>query len=175
VTTYAGFEGESILLENLYKQGLAGQRIDDELPIYVNGRLFVYWDHEPRMPWQTPEYYEEQRKSLRTNTYLRLHENRWTSGESNFVDIAWWDACVKPEISPLVADKHLPVWVGIDAAIKRDSAAIVATTWDYPSKKVRLVYHRVFQPTPEQPLDLEETLEATALELNERLHPIRSH
>ncbi|HHU87399.1 MAG TPA: hypothetical protein GXZ25_11485 [Peptococcaceae bacterium] len=170
VTTYAGFEGESILLENLYKQGLAGQRIDDELPIYVNGRLFVYWDHEPRMPWQTPEYYEEQRKSLRTNTYLRLHENRWTSGESNFVDIAWWDACVKPEISPLVADKHLPVWVGIDAAIKRDSAAIVATTWDYPSKKVRLVYHRVFQPTPEQPLDLEETLEATALELNERFN-----
>jgi hypothetical protein len=69
-----------------------------------------------------------------------------------------------------VADKHLPVWVGIDAAIKRDSAAIVATTWDYPSKKVRLVYHRVFQPTPEQPLDLEETLEATALELNERFN-----
>lgn len=170
VTTYAGFEGESTLLEDLYKQGLAGQRVDEELPIYINGRLFMYWDHEPRMPWQTPEYYEEQRKTLRTNTFIRLHENRWVSGESNFVDMDWWDACVNPKITPLVADKRLPVWAGIDAAIKHDSAAIVATTWDYLSKRVRLIYHRVFQPTPEHPLDLEETLEAAALELNDRFN-----
>ncbi|MCL6448266.1 MAG: hypothetical protein K6U04_08965 [Armatimonadetes bacterium] len=168
VVTYAGFEGESELLWDLYKQGLAGERIDEDLPIYVNGRLFMYWDHRPRMPWQTPEYYAEQRKSLRTNAYLRLHENRWVSGESAFVDMDWWDTCVDPTWRPLVADQNLPVYLGIDASVKRDSAAVVACAWDSHLKKVRLVFHRVFQPSPQDPLDLEDTLEATVLELKNR-------
>lgn len=111
VVTYAGFEGESDLLWDLCQRGLKGQQVDQALPIYTNGRLFMYWDHEPRMPWQTPEYYEEQRQSLRPNAYLRLHENRWVSGENSFVDMDWWDACIDHSLHPLVASKDLPVWV----------------------------------------------------------------
>jgi len=170
VVTYAGFEGESELLWDLYKQGLAGERIDKDLPIYVNGRLFMYWDHQPRMPWQTPEYYAEQRRSLRTNAYLRMHENKWVSGESAFVDMDWWDACVDPSWRPLVADRNLPVYLGIDASVKHDSAAAVACAWDNQLKKVRLVFHRVFQPSPQDPLDLEDTLEAAVLDLQTRFN-----
>ena len=82
-----GWEGESQLLWNLYRQGVGkdehpegqGKRLHPDLPIYANreARLFVYWDHEARMPWQTPGYYASQRRSLRPSTYLRLHENRW--------------------------------------------------------------------------------------------------
>jgi hypothetical protein len=64
ITTYAGFEGESELLMDLYKQVVStdehpegqGERIHPDLPIYANreARIFAYWDHEPRMPWQSP-------------------------------------------------------------------------------------------------------------------------
>jgi hypothetical protein len=47
----------------------------------------------------------------------------------------------------------IPIWVGVDASIKRDSTAIVATTWDKKAQQVRLVTHRVFQPNPDEPLD----------------------
>ena len=96
VTTYAGFEGESALLWDLYRQGVGtdehpegqGERLHPTLPIYGNrdGRLLVYWDHEARTPSQTPEYYAAQRRSLRPNAYLRLHENRWTTAEARFIE-----------------------------------------------------------------------------------------
>jgi hypothetical protein len=77
ITTYAGWENESALLWDLYRQGVDAEehrdgqavRLDPESPIYENpgARLFVYWDHEPRMPWQTGAYYESQRRrQLRT-------------------------------------------------------------------------------------------------------------
>jgi hypothetical protein len=87
VSTYAGYEGESELLMNLYKQAVGkdehpdgeGERVHPTLPAYANRQssLFCYWDHQPRMEWQTEDYYQSQRKTLRPGTYLRLHENRW--------------------------------------------------------------------------------------------------
>jgi hypothetical protein len=104
ISTYAGFEGESELLMNLYKQAVGkdehpdgqGERIHPDLPIYVNreARIFAYRDHEPRMPWQTASYYESQRRTLRPGTYQRLHENQWTTAESIFITAELWDHCV---------------------------------------------------------------------------------
>lgn len=54
--------------------------------------------------------------------------------------------------------------------MKHDSAAVVACTWDNRANKVRLVFHRVFQPSPQDPLDLEDTLEATVLNLRDRFN-----
>ena len=63
ITTYASFEGESELLMGLYKQVVSkdehpegqGEKLHPDLPIYANrdARIFCYWDHEPRMKWQT--------------------------------------------------------------------------------------------------------------------------
>jgi hypothetical protein len=110
--TYAGFEGESEVLEGLYKTVVdrdehpagQGERIHPTLPIFANyeARIVAYWDHEPRMPWQTPSYYAAQKKSLRPNAYLRLHENRWTTGGSTFITPELWDPCVDPEHTPCV-------------------------------------------------------------------------
>jgi hypothetical protein len=103
---------------------------------------------------------------LRPNAYLRLIENRWVTSESTFVDMDWFDACVDPELSLVLVDPHLSVWVGVDASVKRDSTAVVAAT--FADGKVRLVWHRVFQPSPEDPLDFEATIEKTLLELRRR-------
>jgi hypothetical protein len=164
--TYAGFEGESNLLESIYKRGLAGEQIAPDL--YVAGGLLMYWTHRFTAPWQTEAWREQMREQLRPNAYLRQIENRWVSAESSFVDMDWWDACVDPEAKPLLSDHKLPVWVGVDASTKRDSTAIVCCTYDRAARKVRMVWHRVFQPSPGDPLDFEATVEATLLQLKQR-------
>lgn len=167
-TTYAGFEGESDLLEGLYKRGLQGEQIGPDL--YSCNGMLMYWTHTSSAPWQTEAWREQMRTQLRPNAFLRLIENRWVTSESTFVPIEWWDACANPELSPALAEPSLPAWVGLDASVKRDSTAIVAVTFDRKAQKVRLVWHRIFQPSPDDPLDFEATVERTLLELRRRFN-----
>jgi phage terminase large subunit-like protein len=175
VCTYAGWENESELLWELYKRGLAGKRLYDDLPVYADGDLYMYWDNEPRMPWQTPQYYKKQRANLRTNTYLRLHENRWTSNEDSLFDIQNWDACIDEQHRPLLPAWDIPLSIGVDASVSGDSSAVVATYYDTDKAKIVLALHRKWQPSKREPMDLEETIEKYLLEVWERfrIHVIR--
>jgi phage terminase large subunit-like protein len=85
-----------------------------------------------------------------------------------FIPVEWWDACVDPDAKPLTADRRLSVWVGVDASTKRDSTAIVVTTYDPKEKCVRLVWHRIFQPSPDDPLHFEATIEQTLIHVMAR-------
>ena len=85
-----------------------------------------------------------------------------------FVDLAAWDACVQPALVPVVQDKSLAVWVGVDASTKRDSTALVAVAYDGEPNVCSLVAHKVFTPTPGDPIDVESTIEATLREWRER-------
>lgn len=177
ISTYAGFEGESGLLWDLYKQVVSkdkhpegqGERLHSDLPIYANreARIFAYWDHEPRMPWQTQAYYDGQRKTLRPGTYLRLHENRWATAEEVFIPPEMWDPCVNQAHHPTIIRRD-PLYVGIDVGIKHDNAARVAVKWDENGEKLILVSHRIWKPTPGKPLDLENTVEEDLRELHEQ-------
>ena len=82
--------------------------------------------------------------------------------------MSWYDQCVMSTAKPVIADPELPIWVGIDASVKHDSSAVVATTWDKKSQVVRLIFHRIYQPAPDDPLDFEATIEATVLDLRKR-------
>ena len=53
-------------------------------------------------------------------------------------------------------------------ASKRDSTALVAVTFDKKTQCVRLVAHRVFTPTPGDPIDFEATVERTLLDWRKR-------
>jgi hypothetical protein len=44
----------------------------------------------------------------------------------------------------------------------------VCATFDLSAKRVRLVWHRTFQPSPEDPLDFEATIEKTLIDLRRR-------
>jgi len=70
--------------------------------------------------------------------------------------------CLNPKGAGL--SEQMPV----DPTDKHDSTAIVATHWDRKRQQARLIFHRTFQPCPEQPLDFEATVERTVLELRDR-------
>lgn len=164
--TYAGFEGESKLLEELYKKGMGGEEIGPGM--HRAGRLLLFWSHDPVAPWQDEDWLAQMREQLRPSAYLRMVENRFVSSESGFISQGVWDACTDPELRPALTDPNLPVWVGVDASITGDSTAIVACTCDKDQGRVRLVYHRIFQPSSDHPLDFEATIEQTLLDLKDR-------
>jgi hypothetical protein len=164
--TYAGFAGESTVLETLYQRGLQQPLVGPDLR--AGDGILMFWSHAPIAPWQTEAWLAGMRRSLRPNAYLRMIENRFVTTESTFIDMAWWDACVDPQATPIITERMLPVWIGVDASVKRDSTAIVAVTWDEKAKKVRLIAHRLFQPSSDEPLDFELAIERTLLDLSQR-------
>ena len=86
--------------------------------LYRDGGLLMYWTHELNAPWQTEAWREQMRGTLRPNQYLRLIENRWVTTECSFVPMEWWDRASR-STGPLVAQRDLAVWVGVDAGVKQ--------------------------------------------------------
>ena len=126
--SYAGFLGESDLLEGLYKRGMAGEVLAPDL--YSAGGLLCFWTHEFTAPWQTEAWREQMREASRPNAYLRQIENRWVTSESPFIDMDWWDACTDPEWTPRLNAGFWEVFIGVDASVKRDSTAVVTVAWE---------------------------------------------
>src|SRR4029453_14061969 len=62
----------------------------------------------------------------------------------------------------------IPIYVGVDASVKRYSAALVAVTFDKKAQMVRLAQHRVFTPAPGDPINFEQTVEATIIDWRKR-------
>ena len=100
--TYAGFSGESVLLEELHKRGMALPEIGPSLRA-GDGMLFA-WHTEPVAPWQDERWLAEMRRSLRPSAFARMILNEFVSPESKFVDLAAWDACVQPSLTPVLRD-----------------------------------------------------------------------
>lgn len=142
--SYAGYEGESDLLRNLWDLALEGERVHDEFPIYANGGLVAYIDTGKaarRMPWQTDAYYARAAAEELPDQYRRLHLNEWVSSQNTFVPIEWWASC-KGQSPPLTANESLVV--GVDAAVSGDCFAIVGVSRRGDTIHVRFV--RVWEP-----------------------------
>jgi phage terminase large subunit-like protein len=164
--TYAGFEGESNLLLDLHKRGMAQPEVGPSL--HAGDGILMAWHTKPIAPWQTESWIDQMRRSLRPNQFLRMIANTFVTSESTFVDMPSWDGCIDPTAAPMVTNKWLEIFIGIDASVKHDSSAVVACAWDKEAQRVILVSHRIFQPTADDPLDFESTIERTVLELSER-------
>ncbi len=155
IDTYAGYEGESELLWNLYDNVvLQGHQLsveelgaggcfeeapnpDSLTPCYENraAGIFAYWDsgeQARRMPWQRgsafESYLREEEATQTPPQFTRLHLNQWSGAESEFVPIEWWDACNNP--LPLAPGDQTPLVVGIDAATANDCFGIVVVSRD---------------------------------------------
>ena len=165
--SYAGFTGESTVLEALYKRGLSGKRIHRTLELYRDAGFIMFWSHKARHPDQTRAYYSEQKKILRPGTYLRLHENRWVSSEDRFITDEAWSACVDADRTPVLSDKRLDVFVGLDLGIKHDSTGRVCVAYDRAANKVVIVSHRLWKPGKGHSVSLAD-VEADLLELREK-------
>ena len=175
VETYVGFEDESLLLLDLWKQGLKGRRLThdeifwpfpDQPPIWVNEKasLFMYYDcgvEARRMPWQTPEYYIEQELLLRPEAYQRLHQNLWVSSLSEFIPIVQWDKC-----QDLVhIEKDTPVVIAADASVSGDSTSLTMVS-RHPIYKDHVIEieTRIWKPPRGGSIDLDETVYNTIVE-----------
>jgi hypothetical protein len=151
VTTHAGYSGECELLEELYNKGMALPEIAPNLR-GGEGMLFT-WRHEPLAPWQTEQWLLDMRRTTRPLQYLRQFENRFVSSSADFITSEMWDKCIKLSAPP-ASNPMMPVFAAIDASTKRDSTAIVAVNGQ--GDDVRLCFHKIFEPTPGNPIDFAE-------------------
>lgn len=156
--SYAGYKGESNLLEAVWERAKAGQQVHDEYPIYANGRLIAYIDEgvrARRMPWQTPDYYQDAEASSTPNEFARIHLNEWVDAQGAFVEIALWDGLVVAR----VPDEKLTVVLGVDASVSGDCSAVVAVGMvnDLPTELETVI----FEPPKKGTLDYSITIEPT--------------
>jgi len=152
IITYAGYDKTS-LLYRLYEKGLRG---DDPT-------FYFIWDNENRMPWQTEKYLKQQRGRLRKNTYLRLHENRWTKAEEDFITPELYEGCLDESLVRRPKGRKM-IYVGLDVGLRNDFSAVAAVHWD--GVDLVLTDHAVFEPEGDEALGLEDTIERTILEWN---------
>ena len=166
VETYAGFTGESPVLEGLYRQGVqAGRRLDDDIEMYANdaARLFVLWNTRPRLAWQSEAYYAQEAAVLLPSEYQRMHRNQWVASEEAAIPEAWWDACL--DRHPLRVDNEgkavdrTPLVIGVDASVSGDCTALSVTSRhpEHPDQ-VYERYTRVWTPPAGGKMDYDATL-----------------
>lgn len=164
VCTYAGFSGESELLEGLYEQGQNGQAVPElahilngegEPACRASGRTFVYWDYElkpyPGLAISPKEYHKQQKADLRPEAFSRIHMNKWASSAAVFVQPEAWRACQVEAIAPLTTKDNLIV--AVDAGSKSDNFAIIGVTIHYADASgeqfiTRVRYARRWEPPP---------------------------
>lgn len=154
VETYAGYSGESPLLEQLYETGIKfGSLIEDisqkftpPLPIYENmsARILAMWNTEPRMPWQTQDYYSQEEGVLSPTDFRRVHKNQWVSSVDSFVPIEWWDSCLDNTIP--VLHKNDPVILAMDAAVSGDTFGLLAVSGSKGGEDYYVRYARRWIP-----------------------------
>jgi len=181
VVTYAGYKGESKLLWEMYQKLVLNGKPLEKFKHLVNrkgrpiithiGRQFALWDDQPRMVWQTKEYYREEKESLRPMKFLQLHRNEWVTSEEAFIPENFYTRAIVLD-RPLLYDpdsefrKH-PISIGVDIGIKHDDAAIVGTYYDPKEGKCKQAFHDIWKTDPEYPLDIEHTVENKLVEMNE--------
>ena len=154
IVSYAGHDEETLIYE-IYKRGLEGK----------DKKMFFFWSHENLASWITKDYLDTQRKRLRANTYLRLHENCWTSSEERFIDMEMWDECIDLNHHPPLPDKQAQLFIGVDIGISHDTSAVVAVYKE--GNRLFLAKHRKWQPSRKNKIDLEATVESYIKELAE--------
>lgn len=144
--TYAGYSGESPILEKLYLEGTKeGVLAIPEIPVYVRpaSRLFLMWRQKPHLPWQTEAYYAQEASSLTPQEFNRVHRNIWSASLDAFVPAEWWDAC---EIEPVHYDADEPMVLAADAAVSDDCFAIVGVSGMGDGENYYVRYCHVWYP-----------------------------
>jgi phage terminase large subunit-like protein len=153
-TTYAGFTGESTLLEALYNRGKEQPELAPGL--HAGDGILMAWHHEPIAPWQDARWLKEMQRQLRPNQFLRMIRNEWVSAESSFVEMSDYDRCVDPDLKQEITNRHLSIFIGLDGSVRRDWTALVAVTVDKNTGHLRVCWHRIFRPTKQNEINFED-------------------
>lgn len=167
IDTYAGYTGESELLQGIWNLAQSGQPLHDTLPIYgvEEAGVCAYIDTgntARRMAWQTEDYYRQQEAIERPSNFSRLHRNEWVEPESSFVEIAMWDGLTYTE-KPKQPQR---VVIGVDASVSGDSTAAVAVCME--GVNVVELETWIFEPPKNGKIDYETTLKPALADMMRR-------
>jgi len=164
VVTYAGFDSdEDTHLWRWYQQGIQQQegKIEKDPKFY-----FLWRTNYEGIPWVTQQYLDLQRRRLRLNSYLRFHENQWTSSEEAFIDAITVESCTSKEHQRGQDYNHC-VCAGLDIGVKHDCSAL-AIVGIKDRRKLCIVDHAVFKPVEGSTLNLERTIETQLEDWSEK-------
>lgn len=137
---------------------------------------FYFWRSPGTIAgWITETWKKQQRTLLTPGGYLRLIDNEWTSGESQFIEATDWDALVGADMAPYPERSDRTVIVGLDASKAAtkgaDTTAGVAVRKE--GEMTRLVAHRIWRPSGKGDIDLRQTVLPWLLDLKRRYGSIR--
>jgi len=179
---YGGYT-HSELWQEVLEAGMKGKPVpelahivneDGSPTCYANGRQFTFWSHTCRQPWQTEEWIESNRASLRPPEFQRMIKTEFVEGEGTFVDQGDWEACIDPHLVPL--DMHpwgvpddVRVFVGLDLALAPggDDAACIGVY--YHEGHACVAFHRVWKGSTRLfKLKLDQTVKPYILDMAKR-------
>lgn len=158
IASHAGYEKRGLLWE-LYKYGLDKKNRPED--------FYFIWSHEHKASWITPEFLERQKTKpgMRPEVYKRFWLNEWTESELSFFMERDYLSCVNKSLKPVISDKMLEIWIGVDASVSSDTSCVVAVTRT-KERRIRLVTYKVWKPTQKKKMDLDSTVGNALLEFN---------
>jgi phage terminase large subunit-like protein len=133
VESYAGFSGESLILErlheNIVKNGVPHPSIPE---VYTTGSSIAYWCTRRYLPWQTSEsgqaYYRQEAIEKTPQEFSRIHENQWSTSDDVFVPAVWWSNCQVDALPPIRPGQGMVL--GLDGGLRDDCFAVVLVSKD---------------------------------------------
>lgn len=121
---------------------------------YQNGELdsksYVFWSHKNLFSKVSEQYLATQRARLPLNSYLRLHENRWTDSSGEFLTSQEIESCVDDGLTnEAFSSTAARYFIGVDLGLVKDRTAISVCHCD-KTGQVILDYLKVIQGTQEK-------------------------
>lgn len=145
IESYAGYSGQSLILERLYESIIKNGAPYAGVPeLYTNQGSIGYWCTRRYMPWQVaqPEYYIQEAQEKTPSEFNRIHNNQWSSSSEAFIPAQWWDACEVNSLSDLAGHG---VIIGLDAAVENDCFALVVVSMS-PDGKPQVRECKIWTP-----------------------------
>ena len=149
IVTYAGYDKKSLLGE-IYDMGKSGE----------DPKMYFLWVHDTLASWVTQEYLDGQRRRLPRNSYMRFHENRWSSGiEGGIITQADVDKCLaipwKMQHGPDITAPFDYVLV-TDLGLRHDRTVRMVMHFNPLDGKAYLDSMRIWEGTEKDPVDIGE-------------------
>lgn len=153
VESYAGFEGESLILERLYKSIIKSGKPHATIPeLFIRGNSIGYWCTRRYMEWQVKntQYYIDEEHEKTPQEFARIHGNVWASATQAFVPNEWVRACQ----SNYQLNNGEAMIIGVDAATTSDCFAVVMVS--RRDNDIYVHYSRIWTPPKGGTIDFRE-------------------
>jgi len=155
VASYAGWDEESTLLQEMWRKVEAGKQVQRWPPIYHNddagwwGMITQGVEAYELAPWTRGErgaqYLKEARDSERPVSFQRLFENQWVAGIGDFLPPGALEQCIDANYRGLPPGSKQQVYLALDIglAAKGDDCALVGCH-RLPGDRVGVSFHQLW-------------------------------